>query len=113
MFRQLHEIEERSEQNFGHTQTEIYMAKIYNGFENAANNPHCDEIRFDRSKPFLMQPAGGNHFAIYHRFKDYIVIGAIFGQEMNIEKKLSRLKSRLAREIDDMHKEINARTGDK
>ncbi len=111
-FQQLREIEERSERNFGHTQTQKYMNEIYKGFESAANNPHRDERRFDRSNPFFMQPAGVKHFVIYHRFENHIVIGAVFGQEMNIERQLSGLKTRLAHEIEDMHEEIKKRTAD-
>ncbi len=113
VFQQLRDIEERSERNFGHAQTEKYMADIYKGFENAANTPHRDESRFNRSNPFFMQPAGVNHFAIYYRFEDHIVIGAVFGQEMNIKRQIARLKSRLAHEIDVLHEKINARTTDK
>jgi len=112
VFQQLRDIEERSEQNFGHAQTEKYMADIYKGFENAANKPHRDKSRFDRSNPFFLQPAGVNHFAIYYRFEDHIIIGAVFGQEMNIERQISKLKSRLAHEIDAMREEIKARTAD-
>jgi plasmid stabilization system protein ParE len=89
------------------------MAHIYKGFENAANNPHRDESRFDRSTPFSMQPAGVNHFVIYHRFEDHIVIGVVFAQEMDIERQISRLKSRLAHEIEAMHAEIKKRVADK
>ena len=109
VFKQLIEIRDRSIQDFGSTRTKKYMADIYKGFQNAANNATRDHHRIDRSEPFFMQPVGDNHFALYHRFDNCIIIGAIFDQVMNVEEHIARLKRHLTTEILDMHKELKGR----
>jgi hypothetical protein len=42
------------------------------------------------------------YFALYHRFDNYIIVAAIFGQVMDVEMQAARLKTRLAREISQM-----------
>lgn len=106
-FRQLEEIEERSLENFSQADTEKYMAEIYKGFQRAADSPSQDHARAKRSDPFSMQPAGANHFAVYNRFGDDIIIGAIFGQSMNIENEIEETKARVAASIERVHEELD------
>jgi plasmid stabilization system protein ParE len=105
-FEQLIEIQKRSLQDFGKAQTTHYLKEIYQGFADAANNSDRDDLRTDRSSPFSMQAVGPNHFAIYHRFDGYIIIAAIFGQAMDVERHIERLKTRLGKEISLMRQDI-------
>lgn len=102
-FLQLREIENHSLKNWSSRQTAKYMADIYKGFGEIAADPNQDIKRFHRSEPFFMQPAGVNHFALYHRFDDYIIIGAVFGQVQNIEHEITTLKHMIQDEISILH----------
>ena len=102
-FLQLQEIEKYSLKNWSPSQTAKYMADIYNGFKKIATDPDQDAKRFHRSEPFFMQPAGVNHFALYHRFDECVIIGAVFGQVQNIEPEITRLKCIIQDEINALH----------
>lgn len=110
VFLQLQEIEKRSLKNWSSAQTSKYMADIYKGFGKIAANPNQDAKRFYRSDPFFIQPAGVNHFALYHRFDDCVIIGAIFGQVQNIEHEITKLKCIIQDEINTLHTHMKSRS---
>ena len=60
-----------------------------------------------------MQPAGKNHFAVYNRFDEYIIIGAVFGQEMNIEHEIAKTKARVSDSIEQVRKRLEVQKTDK
>ena len=107
-FLQLIEIRERSLRDFGEGQTDRFIEAIYRDFARAYEMSDRDTLRTERSEPFCMQPVGPSHFALYHRFDDYIIIAAIFGQKMDVEAQVARLKTRLAREISQMRRSVDA-----
>lgn len=112
VIKQLHAIKTKSERDFGIPQTKIYINNIYKGFENIAHNENKDKLRQSRSDPFHMHPVGVNHFALYHRFDNYVVIAAVFDQKMNIERHIEKLKQVLSKEISLLHDFIKSKSTD-
>ena len=107
-FLQLQEIEKHSLKSWSQAQTTKYMADIYKGFKKIAADPDQGVKRYHRSEPFFMQPTGVNHFALYHRFDQCIIIGAVFGQVQNIEPEIARLKSIIQDEITTLHEHMKS-----
>lgn len=103
VFLQLEEIEKQSLIDWSSAQTVKYMSDIYKGFRKITADPYQDKKRLYRSEPFFMQPVGVNHFALYHRFDDCIIIGAVFGQVQNIEHEITKLKHMIQDEINALH----------
>lgn len=105
-FLQLIEIRERSLRDFGEQQTDRFIEAIYRDFARAYEMSDRAALRAERSAPFCMQPVGPSHFALYHRFDDYIIIAAIFGQMMDVKIQVARLRTRLGREIAEMRRSL-------
>ena len=105
-FLQLIEIRERSLRDFGEHQTDRFIKAIYRDFERAYELSDCDALRAERSAPFCLQPVGPSHFALYHRFDTFIIITAIFGQMVDVESQVARLRTRLTREVAEMRQAL-------
>jgi plasmid stabilization system protein ParE len=105
-FLQLIEIRERSLRDFGEQQTDRFIQAIYRDFARAYEMSDRDDLRAERSAPFCRQPVGPSHFALYHRFDNTIIIAAIFGQMMDVEAQVARLRTRLAKEIAQMRQTL-------
>jgi len=95
------DIEEFSIEKWGGSQTELYMAELYEAFGHIAENPGVGRIRLERSFPFYMAPAG-RHFAVYKVIEKGIIIATILHGKRNIEAIISSMAYKLTKEIEDI-----------
>lgn len=95
------DIEEFSIEKWGDSQTELYMASLYEAFGQMASNPDIGKTRLNRAFPFYMAPAG-RHFAVYKVVENGVIIATVLHAKRNIEAIISSMAYKLTKEIEEI-----------
>jgi toxin ParE1/3/4 len=77
--------------NWGNTRADRYVDEIYTVFGKVAANPELGRLRVRRAAPFLMV-AAGQHFVIYDRVNDAVVVLTVLHQVRDIERILATMR---------------------
>ena len=103
--RTLRDIYARSEEIWGQSRAESYIAEIYAAMNNAAMGPDVGKLRQARSAPFFMNPAR-KHFIVYDRFAKGVVILTLLHQRRDIETLIAEMETSFFAEIEAIKKEL-------
>ncbi len=100
----LRNIYNRSRREWGDATAEHYMPDFYTAMSQAAENPDAGLLRQHRATPFLMVPAR-QHFVVYDRVPQGIVILTLLHQVRDIERLIADLSFSFLREIEKLKSE--------
>lgn len=95
----LRDIYERSQREWGDARADLYLADLYEVMRKAASNPDSGLLRQHRAAPFLMLPAR-QHFIVYDRLPQGIVILSILHQVRDVESLLASMSSSFKQEVE-------------
>ena len=98
------EMEAHSLQNWGTDRTRKYMDDVHKALRDIAHNPQWGQVRWRRSRPFLMAPTQ-THFAIYRPLGENIVVATLLHKGRDIEAIIRKLRPQLEAEIARIEKE--------
>jgi plasmid stabilization system protein ParE len=96
---ELRNIHTRSLREWGAEVAERYLAELYAVMHKAAAHPEMGELRQHRSAPFLMVPAR-QHFVIYDKTPEGIVVLTIQHQARNIETLIAEFSPSFYAEVE-------------
>lgn len=88
--RDLRDIHTRSVVRWGRERADQYLADLYAVCGRIGANPAWGRIRAHRSAPFLMV-AAGQHFVVYDKVGDRVVVLAVLHQVRDIERIIAEL----------------------
>jgi plasmid stabilization system protein ParE len=94
----LREIHDRSRKEWGEKVADRYLSDLYSAIEAAAREPDSGLLRQRRSAPFLMVPAR-NHFIVFDRIPQGIVVLTILHKVRNIEGLIEGLTPAFLKEV--------------
>lgn len=103
--RTLRDIHARSEEMWGQSRAESYIAELYATMSKAAETPNLGKMRKARSAPFFMMPAG-KHFIVYDLFPKGVIILALLHQRRNIETLIAEMEPSFFVEIEAIKKKL-------
>ena len=90
----LYQIENYSQQQWGTRRAASYMEALYDGFDHIATFPKTSQTRQERAQPFDMQRIE-QHMVIYTIKEKQVIILTVLHASQNIEAILRKLKKEL------------------
>jgi toxin ParE1/3/4 len=94
----LRDIYEHSREEWGEKVADRYLSDLYAAIEAAAKNPDSGLLRKARSAPFLMV-AAKNHFIVFDRIPQGIVVLTLLHKVRNIEGLIEGLTPAFLKEV--------------
>ena len=99
--RDLRDIHKRSVTNWGDARAVRNLDDIYAVVGRTAANPGLGRPRMARSAPFLMD-AAGQHFIVYDRVDDKVVVLTVLHQVRDIERVIAAMGLEFLAEIQEI-----------